>query len=420
MKMKRKLALLTSVVMLLGSLNVSAFAASGDVDGDGSITATDAELVMQYVLNPASITDATLLAGIEAEGDVATDCDDVDYTASNGTVITDHKITAKDAAFILQQSLIESKYVYIKAGKDGGVTTFKPISYEGKTTEEAQAAAQAEIADLTIGEYFDKYIEKFDSVSDTRISQVNDFLNKVYINDWALASDDGRAWIEAYLNVNSTIENFFDTAYTFVINGEFDISTVNDANTLFTALQDVVLTDADLTAIKSRINGEVAFAEGDLIPANYAVGDTIPELWLRTTFQVGIYNYNPDGSKVSTVDDTAMKTYEGTYSVAEWYYLNRAGEEGTDEQYFRDNFLYVVENYAFPVVQAVHNDDKVQAIADIAGGDRIELTINQGTLPSVAKNAGNYSTLEDFEAALGDFDDPTNTYYLDFSELGLF
>ncbi|MCD7778245.1 MAG: dockerin type I domain-containing protein [Clostridiales bacterium] len=410
MKMKRKLALLTSAVMLLGSLNVTAFAATGtetgDVNGDEKITAEDAELVMKYVLDPTSLTDEEK-AAVEADGNVATDCDDADYTASNGTVIdsgesSKHGISAKDAAYILQKSLL-SVYVNATAGtldEDGNeISSYKLFGFDGSTTAEAVANAQAELAEMTVHEFFEAQAKEYETVGESAISRVNTFLNKVYINDDALSSKECRAWLENYLNVNGNADNFFNTFYSLVDysteeDGEFNVKSKSDIETMYSALEQLTISESDLNTILNRIDGTAALKDG-----------TTEAAWLRTTFMVSVYDYK-DGEK-TVVDNTSMMNdyrTDTSYSTFDWYNLNNADStDKTTEQPFVENFANFIKNYLYPMSVAINGGNgKAVDLINALGGDRVEITSNEGTLPD-ERYVDLYNSLSEDSIDLDDY-----------------
>ncbi len=414
MKFKRKLALLTSAVMLMGSFNVPTFGALiGDVDEDGRITADDANLVMQYVLKPSGLT-ADEIALVEANGNTATNCDE------NGTDSEGHGITAKDAAYILQQSML-SPFVYALAGTltDGGsdASAYKVMSYEGPetgtSTETAAEAARTDFASKTVREYFDEVAAEYDSIGDSALSRVNEFLNKVYVNDDKLSSKTCRQWLEDYLNVNEGTDEFFRTFYDGLVDysndddGEFVVSSKEDIEKLFTALEAFNLSETDRDEIIDRIYGKAETKYSGYSPA-----------WLRTTFMVsvydGVYDYETNTlTAKNVIDTTAMADYregsanrEGDYTAFDWYYYNRTNGDYTDEQPFRDNFAYFVYNFLYPASIAISSETgTVEDLIKAFGGDRVEFTINEGTQPDKEKYEDIFSLKTsdlDFEQWLAD------------------
>lgn len=398
MKIKKILALLTSTAMLLGSLNVSAIAAgSGDVNSDGSVTKEDAYLTMQYVLNPASVT------GFDVNAADVTDC---------------HGVSAKDVAMILQMVAKGAtvKSVYVTAGKVDGAKVFQPVSWDGITEDAARLNAQDEVESMSISKFFDKY---FGDVENTnRVSQINDFLEKVYLNDLKLTSADCQDWLvnTVLAGTDSSLSAFINSFYTDYNNdGQIDIEEAKD---LFTEFNAVKLSEADIATISSNLT------------------------WFRTTFQFTVYD-----ADTYTDSKTAIKSYEQRYdtnygiSTVDWYFFNNSAvidkldnlqtngfviddtvynmySHPTTEQPFKENVIDTLTNVIYPYLQVANADGTVKAALDAIGGDRIELTINKGTLPSVANNADNISSYDEFVTEFGSFDDPTNTYYVDFSQVG--
>lgn len=400
MKIKRILALLTSTVMLLGCLNVSAFAAgSGDVNGDGYVTAEDADLVMKYVLNAGDESISSYVEGIEAEGEV-TDCDG---------------ITAKDVAYILYLAAKSETDVsiFVTGGKVGG-RELKPISYSAKTKDAARSEAQSELESMTVNDYFDL---KFGVRTDVSTSAANNFLNKVYLNDLKLTSDECKDWLinEVCAGVDSSITGFINDFYTALADNEIS---VEEAKSLFKEFNAVKLSDADIETINNNLT------------------------WFRTTFQVVVADSETE-SDAETVIKSYNKTYKDTMSTVDWYYHNNSvlidklaelkeqgygdyvteylkenGTSPTTEQPFKDNVINTLKHVVKPYLDTVQAGGTVKQALDAIGGDRIEITVNEGTLPDVVGHEDTITSYDQFVTAMGDFDDPTITGYIDFSQIG--
>ncbi|MCD8238455.1 MAG: hypothetical protein LUC92_03850 [Clostridiales bacterium] len=415
MKIKKILALLTSTAMLAASLNVSAFATvgpgSGDVNDDGSVTKADANLTMEYVLNPASTSITAYKDLIEAQGDVT------GYDCEN-----DCGITAKDVAMILQMvaegSLPAS--IYATAGKLAeGANVFRPIEWDGTTEDAARLSAQKELETLSVDDFFDKY---FGDVENTaRADQINNFLDKVYLNDYKLTDSACEAWILSILDDtgNSELTTFVSDFYT-ALDGGLEIE---EAKELFHKFNDVTITDADINAIEAN-------------------ADVEEFKWFRTNFQIVVYDADTyDSDSIPTT----IKHYDDHYSnygisVVDWYFFNnsevipRIAAMGfndysdtvygkyaspTDEQPFKDNVIATLRNIVKPYLDVVNADGTVKAALDAIGGDRVEFTINTGTLPEVVDKGDTIESYDDFVKEFGSsWDDPCTTYYVDFSQVG--
>ncbi len=400
MKIKKTLALLTSTAMLLTSLNVSAFAAgSGDVNSDGSVTKADADLTMEYVLNPANLEGETF----DAEAADVTDC---------------HGVSAKDVAMILQMAAKGTlpEYIYVTAGKIGG-KVFQPVDWDGATKDDARLSAQDELESISVDDFFDNYFGDVDNT--TRVDQVNNFLDKVYLNDYKLTDSACEAWLLDIVSVtgNSELTTFITDFYT-ALDGDL---TIEEAKNLFYEFNDVTITDADIDAIE----------------ANYTDFG-----WFRTNFQVVVYD--ADTYSDST---TVMKHYDDHYSnygidVVDWYFFNNSEvipriadleasgfidyaddvytkySSPTTQQPFRDNVIATLRNIVKPYLDVVNADGTVKEALDAIGGDRIEFTINTGTLPNVVDKGDTIDSYEKFVEEFGTWDDPCTTYYIDFSQVG--
>ncbi len=463
MKFKRKLALLTSAALIFGSLNVTtAFANEpGDVDGKDGVTEVDGDLIMKYVLNTA---DSSLPADFNVEAaNIAPEAEDSDH--KDVVTAKDAVLVYYNAQHQTQEPVPEAT-VQAYAGKVGGkvFSNYRAVwgpTNNGKpkghaTRQEARDEFAANVLDVSIDElvkYAKEHMPAEPNISESRKERIENFAGKAYINDLKLfigpededynasEASANKLWntdyyinpdvidyLEAYVVVNSKDDSVLNLITTLLgMAGEpFNADNID---TVVTAAKAV--NTADRNTVIDRIkNG------GEAIKENKELGIIAGEkMWLRTTFKFAVYDtpnsaltdgeattptalsdYGANGAKLAQAGgagatDTTRYKGDADYrkgaipgmTVAKWFQENSSSsEKHSDVQPFAANFAAFVQ-YAYDLAEAIQKADATgRDMFDVFGGDRVEITINSGSMPegfeTIAEREGYPIEPQEYEA----------------------
>lgn len=309
------------------------------------------------------------------------------------------------------------------------------------TRQEARDEFAANVLDVSIDklvDYAKKHMPAEPNISESRKERIESFAGKAYINDLKLfigPEDEGynpsdpsanKLWntdyyinpkvidyLKAYVVVNDENDSVLNLITTLLgMAGEpFNADNIDD---VIKAADGVKTADRD-TVIDRIKNG------GEAIDANPDLGILKGErMWLRTTFKFAVYDtpnsaltdgeaktptalsdYGTNGADLANVGGVGAvlnEKYKGDadyrkgaipgMTVAKWFQENSSSsDKHSEKQPFADNFAAFVE-YAYDLAEVIQKKDSEgnnigtgREMFDVLGGDRVEITINSGSMP---------------------------------------